>query len=254
MVIGSNSNEKVKELRKLVKSSKERRERGMYVVEGIKMFAEIPQEDILDIYVCESAMEKYGDRLHGNYTVLADHVFKSVSDTETPQGILALVKMKEHTLDSICIGDNPFILILERLQDPGNLGTIIRSAEAAGVSGIMLSQGCVDIYSPKVVRSTMGSLFRMPVFASQDLLTDIAKLKNRGVTIFGAHLNGDSMYNMNFTTPVAFLIGNEGKGLCGETEAAADFLLRIPMQGKVESLNAAVSASIIAYEVLRQRI
>lgn len=254
MVIGSNSNEKVKELRKLVKSSRERREKGLYIVEGIKMFSEIPTEDIFEVYVCESALEKYSDRLSGKYTVLSDHVFKSVSDTETPQGIMALVHMKSNTLESICASDNPFVLIIERLQDPGNMGTIIRSAEAAGASGIMLSQGCVDIYSPKVVRSTMGSLFRVPVFVSGDLKIDIDKLKKKGVTVYGAHLNGDSMYNMNFTGPVAFLIGNEGKGLSEEIGEEADFLLKIPMKGEVESLNAAVSASIIAYEVLRQRI
>ncbi|MDE6026147.1 MAG: RNA methyltransferase [Lachnospiraceae bacterium] len=254
MVICSSSNERVKELRKLVKSSKERKEKQMYIVEGIKMFGEIPEPDICDIYVCESAIDKYGEKLPSRYHVLSDSVFKSVSDTEAPQGIMALVKMKSYTLDSICTGENPFILIIERLQDPGNMGTIIRSAEAAGVSGIMLSQGCADIYSPKVVRSTMGSLFRMPVFLSENLPDDIDSLKKKDITVYGAHLNGDSMYSMDFTRPVAFLIGNEGKGLSEDTGNAADFLLKIPMRGSVESLNAAVSASIIAYEVLRQRL
>lgn len=257
MLISSNSNERVKELKKLVKSAKERNNQNLYIVEGIRMFVEIPKDKLIDVYVSETALSKYEDKLWdklpGEYYILTDNVFKAVADTDTPQGILATVKQDKYELkDVIC--ENPCFLIVDHLQDPGNMGTIIRSSEAAGVTGIIVSPDSVDVYNPKVVRSTMGSIFRVPVIKSKDLVEDINTLKACGVTIFGAHLDGANMYEMNFKKASAFLIGNEGNGLSEEISKTADELLKIPMQGAVESLNAAVSASIIAYEVLRQRL
>lgn len=258
MVISSSSNDRVKELKKLFKSSKDRNEKGLYVVEGIRMFREIPDELMSEVYVSEGALAKNEDILRDkagdDCIVLTDSVFKSVADTGTPQGIAATVRMKEYTLDDVCRGTNPFILIIERLQDPGNMGTIIRSAEAAGVTGIIVSPDCVDIYNPKVVRSTMGSIFRVPVYRSGDIVADISVLKDNNIEIYGAHLDGSSIYDVNLKKPAAFLIGNEGNGLSEEVSKTADRLIRIPMLGQVESLNAAISASVIAYEVLRQRL
>lgn len=262
MVITSGSNEKVKQLRKLVKSSKERMEKGLYIVEGIRMFREIPDSLLAEAYISEGAFEKYetdSSLALCDCHVLSDSVFQSVSDTKSPQGILAVVRRRTYTFEDICgcafdLDKRPFILIAERLQDPGNLGTIIRSAEAAGVTGIMLSNGCADIYNPKTVRSTMGSLFRMPVYVSENLIEDINLLHKNNIKIYGAHLKGESMYEADFTKPSAFLIGNEGNGLSEDIAAAADELIYIPMKGGVESLNAAVSASVICYEVLRQRL
>lgn len=262
MVIRSGSNEKVKQLRKLVKSSKERMENGLYIVEGIRMFREIPESLLLETYISESAFEKYEAVISAalcDCHVLSDTVFQSVSDTKSPQGILAVVRMKAYTFEDICgctfdSDKCPFILVAERLQDPGNLGTIIRSAEAAGVTGIILSNDCADIYNPKTVRSTMGSLFRMPVYFSDNLKEDINILHKNNIKIYGAHLKGESMYKTDFTKPSAFLIGNEGNGLSENIAAEADELIYIPMKGGVESLNAAVSASVICYEVLRQRL
>ena len=147
----------------------------------------------------------------------------------------------------------PFLLIIERLQDPGNLGTIIRTAEGAGVTGIILSADTVDIYNPKVIRSTMGSIFRMPIAVAEDLAATIDRVKTRGIPVYGAHLDGATFYEKDFTGGCAFLIGNEGNGLSDEISAKADDLIRIPMCGQVESLNAAISTAVIAYEVLRQR-
>lgn len=262
MVIRSGSNEKVKQLRKLVKSSKERMEKGLYIVEGIRMFREIPKSQIAEAYISEGALEKYEADVSGalyDCHVLSDSVFQTVSDTKSPQGILAAVRMQDYTLADICgcadAFDNcPFILAAERLQDPGNLGTMIRTAEAAGVTGIILSNDCADIYNPKTVRATMGSLFRMPVYVSENLKEDINLLHKNNIKLYGAHLKGESMYEADFTKPVAFLIGNEGNGLSEDIAAAADALIYIPMKGGIESLNAAVSASIICYEVLRQRL
>lgn len=259
MIITSASNEKIKEVKKLVKSSRERNEHGVYIVEGVRMFREIPEDCLAEVYVSETFEDKYAKELSKfsvEPCIVADKVFNSMSDTNTPQGVLALVKMKRYSLDDICCGNNgckPFILIIERLQDPGNLGTIIRAAEGAGVTGILLSGDSVDIYNPKVVRSTMGSVFRMPVCISKDFISDINLIRKNGITIYGAHLDGRDFYNKNLTKACGFLIGNEGNGLSDEVSALSDELIKIPMMGKVESLNAATSAAVISYEVLRQR-
>lgn len=129
----------------------------------------------------------------------------------------------------------------------------MRTAEAAGATGIVLSSDSVDVYNPKVVRSTMGSIFRVPVYVSENLAADIDVIKEKGVTIYGAHLKGQDFYDKDFTKSCGFLIGNEGKGLSEEISGKTDDLLKIPMKGKVESLNAATSVAVISYEVLRQR-
>lgn len=258
MIIASATNDRIKDIKKLIKSSSYRREKGLYVVEGIRMFREIPREDIAAVYVSESAYDKLRDQIlsvvaEEDIIFVADHVFTSMSDTNTPQGVMALVRMKSIRLEDIVGDKSSFILIAERLQDPGNLGTIIRTAEGAGATGIILSKDCVDMYNPKVIRSTMGSVFRVPVYVSGDLEQDIDRLKDAGVCIFGAHLAGKEFYDEDFKGSCGFLIGNEGNGLSDAVSSKADKLIRIPMCGKVESLNAATSVAVISYEVLRQR-
>ena len=247
------------------------------------MFREIPPADIASVYVSEAGAEKFADELmdmlgedyqnRDDYYVVSDKVFDSISDTGTPQGILALVRQKVNDLSNVLseknekdsldsnsadnglnVSDNAFILIIEKLQDPGNLGTIIRTAEGAGVTGIIISSDSVDIYNPKVVRSTMGSLFRVPIYVSDDLIKDIECLKENKVTVYGAHLKGENIYDKDFKRACAFLIGNEGNGLSEEVSRTAEELIKIPMKGNVESLNAATSTAVIAYEVLRQRM
>lgn len=269
MIITSASNDKIKDVKKLVKSSKERYEQGVYIVEGIRMFREIPATSIVAVYVSECFYANNTDLVDDcgvEPCVVSDKVFNSISDTGTPQGIMALVKMLKWSLKDVLgerstawYGDeescreSAFVIIAERLQDPGNLGTIMRTAEAAGATGIILSSDSVDVFNPKVVRSTMGSIFRVPVYVSEDLSADIDKLKEKGVTIYGAHLKGQDFYEKDFKNACGFLVGNEGKGLSDEISSKADDLIKIPMKGKVESLNAATSVAVISYEVLRQR-
>lgn len=240
-----------------MKSASLRREKGLYIVEGIRMVREIPADTIRKLYIAESMADKFADvckEKNAEVEIVRDSVFQSMSGTNTPQGILAEVYQKQTTEEELFTRDTePFLLIIERLQDPGNLGTIIRTAEGAGVTGIILSSDSVDIYNPKVIRSTMGSVFRMPVFVTENLTDTIDRIKKRGIPVYGAHLDGDTFYEKNFTGKCAFLIGNEGNGLSDEISAKADDLIRIPMCGQVESLNAAVSTAVIAYEVLRQR-
>ena len=146
------------------------------------------------------------------------------------------------------------MLVLENIQDPGNLGTIFRTAEAAGATGIVLSKDCVDLYNPKVIRSTMGAIFRIPFIYTDDLIGTIDELKREGITVYAAHLKGENSYDMeDYKTACAFLIGNEGNGLPEETAACADRKILIPMEGGAESLNAAVASAVLMFEAGRQR-
>ena len=188
--------------------------------------------------------------------VVSDEVFARMSDTQSPQGVLAVLKQPGYTLEQILDGGKkaPLLLLLEHLQDPGNLGTILRSAEGAGVSGVILSADSVDLFNPKVVRSTMGAIFRLPFFYAENFSQTICEIKKKGIRIFAADLEGSRDYDLeDYTAPSAFLIGNESRGLSEEAKALADRRIFIPMEGKLESLNAAVSAAVLVYEGARQR-
>lgn len=254
-LITSTSNLQAKQLAQLQKKAKERTAQDVFVVEGIKMYQEVPRDRLVQTYVSESFYRR-NEGLFGeetSVTLLSDRVFESVSDTKTPQGILCLVRQYHYELKHLA-GDCPLIMVLENLQDPGNLGTILRTAEGAGVTGVLLGGTCVDIYNPKVIRSTMGSVYRMPFCYTDDLQRDLQGLKQQGVTLYAAHLKGADAYDrQDYTQAAGFLIGNESRGLTEETAALADVYIKIPMCGQVESLNAAVASSILMYEANRQR-
>lgn len=151
-------------------------------------------------------------------------------------------------------GRAPLLLVLEDIQDPGNLGTIFRTAEAAGATGIIMSRGTVDLFHPKVVRATMSAIFRMPFYISNDLCSEVCALREKGIRSYAAHLGGKRIYDeLPLTQGCAFLIGNEGNGLTGALTAQADEKIIIPMAGSAESLNAAMAAGILMYEAARQR-
>lgn len=250
MIITSTANALVKQLVQYKKKKKERDKAGLYLVEGKRMYEEIPPEDLLKTYVSESFYKK--EKIAG--TVLSDEVFHYVSDTKTPQGILCLVKQKKHKKEEVLKGEKKLLLLLENIQDPGNLGTIIRSAEAAGVSGVVISKESADIYNPKVIRSTMGSIFRVPFYYEEDMLALVRELKKEQVKTFAAHLEGSKNHEQgNYLGSCGFLIGNEGNGLSANLTKEADELIKIPMAGAVESLNAAISATLLIFEAARQR-
>lgn len=221
------------------------------------MFGEAPREWVSKVYVSETLTGDTGlmaqvEKLP--YEIVADSVFRQMSDTQTPQGILTVLKKPSYTIEDILGGENPLVMILEDLQDPGNAGTIFRTGEGAGVSGVFLTKTCVDITNPKVIRSTMGSVYRMPFLYVEDVVSLKAELKQKGIRTFAAHLKGKNSYDQeNYQGGTAFLIGNEGNGLTEAAAEAADCLIRIPMCGKVESLNAAMAAGILMYEAARQR-
>ncbi len=264
-MITSTGNARIRELVRMKKSAKERSAKDAFIVEGPKMFREIPKDLLMEVYVSESYPDRTviaGGKDHlksdrgknGIGEIVSDSVFQYLSDTKNPQGILAVVKQLHYELDDL-FGDNPLIVVLENVQDPGNLGTILRTAEAAGVTGILMSAGCADIYNPKVTRSTMGSIFRVPFVYTPDLTGALTKLHKRGIRLFAAHLQGsEELYSEVYTGPSAFLVGNESRGLTAETVSLADKAVRIPMSGEVESLNAAIASSIMMFEAKRQRL
>ena len=192
---------------------------------------------------------------------LPDHLFEKISTMKTPQGMLAVMDAPEYSFEDVCGADAstsgkgaPLLLVLEDIQDPGNVGTIFRTAEAAGVSGIILSESSADPLSPKTVRSTMGAIFRVPFIASDDMPGMVKRLESCGISCYAARLDESAEYDKcRLDEPCALLIGNEGNGLSKEITEAASHGIYIPMSGKTESLNAAISASILAYEARRQR-
>lgn len=183
MVITSTSNEQIKKLIQLKEKSKVRKTTGTFTVEGKKMFVEIPAEDLVSVYVSETFLKENGKLVKDKkYQIVSDQVFKKISDTVTPQGIVAVVKQKSYSIDYIIEKRNKeksCIVVLDRLQDPGNMGTIVRTGEAAGISGIIMSKDSADIYNPKVIRSTMGSIFRVPFSIVDDLVAAVDTLKEQ---------------------------------------------------------------------------
>lgn len=258
-MIASTKNEQVKYVQNLVKKGKARREEDKYVVEGLRICRELDPEEICGLYVTDSFLNEFGTEGMGqlsrcHYQVVSDSVMKAMADTQTPQGILAVVRQKHYRLEEILSGNPACLMILETIQDPGNLGTILRAGEGAGVTGIIMDKNTVDIYNPKVIRSTMGSVFRMPFVYAEDFHGTLRKVKGEGIRLFAAHLEGKQAYDQeDFTKDCGFMIGNEANGLKDETAAFADAYIRIPMLGKVESLNAAVAASVLMFEAARQR-
>lgn len=256
-MITSSSNAQVKNVIQLNTKGKARNKQGLFVVEGIKMFREAPVDWISKVYIRESLYEeeKWKQELETvSHEVVADAVFRQMSDTMTPQGILTVLRQPHYEWKDFTGSDSPLLVVLEDLQDPGNLGTILRTSEGAGVDGILLSKGCVDIFNPKTIRSTMGSIYRMPFLYVDHMPELMEKLKAEHICTYAAHLKGKNFYDQeNYRGGTAFLIGNEGNGLSEELSGMSECLIRIPMAGKVESLNAAMACGILTYEASRQR-
>lgn len=262
-MITSSNNGNIKNIVALQKKGKVRKEQDAFVVEGIKMVSEIPEGNLMQLYVTESyltrqeqkkELEKIAD-FHGVvYEVVADRVFQEMADTQTPQGILAVVRQQHYRFEDLFSDKRAVhLMVLEGIQDPGNLGTILRAGEGAGVTGVILSKGTVDLYNPKVIRATMGSIYRVPFFYTDRFLEVLGEVRER-TTLYAAHLLGECCYDQaDYRGDTAFLIGNEANGLSEEAAGYAKCLIRIPMMGKVESLNAAVAASVLMYEAARQR-
>lgn len=263
-MITSMENKQVKNLSALLKKSRERKKQGVFVAEGTRMVQETPEGLLQTVYVSQAYEDNpqfapLRERFRVmapevGYEVLSDPVFKSVSDTQTPQGILAVVRQPSYGFKDLLCGSGTMLLVLEGIQDPGNLGTMLRTGEGAGITGVIMDKTTVDLFNPKTIRSTMGSIYRVPYYITDGLAQAVQELKEKGVMLYAAHLGGTAVYDeFDYTKRCAFLVGNEGNGLSDGIAQLADAYVKIPMAGQVESLNAAISAALFMYEANRQR-
>lgn len=245
MQLSSTSNPTFKNILNL-KDKKYRKGSDNFIVEGQKQVNEIPTDwQIQSIVVSENFSKK--NKTYTNQIVLSDKLFTKISSTNTPQGIIAIVKKKKFNLEN-CLKQKGFILIADNISDPGNLGTIIRCADAFGAGSIFISKHSVDLYSDKVVRATMGSMFHLPIFTQIDTKELIAKLKENNFKICATDLNSkNKLSKTNFTDKVAFIVGNESKGVSKDLINLADFTVKIDMAGNAESLNVAIASAIMMY-------
>lgn len=263
MEIYSKDNRTIKELVKL-KIRKQREKTGTYLIEGPNLVEEAfkngveivsllfvqdyqESEELSELYRC------YEEKLGREAIITSRDMLGSISDTENPQGVLGVVRMPEIRQDEFFAkAGNNNLVVLDRLQDPGNLGTIIRTADAAGCGGIIVMKGSADVFSPKVVRSCTGSLFRVPILFMQEPVETVKLLKEKGFKVAATGLAGGKLYfHEDISQNTAIIIGNEGNGTCRDFMEWADLVLTIPMKGKTESLNAAVACSLLIYESVR---
>lgn len=256
--ISSKENKTLKYISKLISSAKYRHSESRFVVEGVRLCEEaLKNEAIIDTFICsKSASEKHSSivkelehKAHKSY-ICADHIFCALSDTKTPQGVLCVVKTLDKQSHFDTIKNNGLLLALDNIQDPSNLGTILRTADALGISGVVLSADCCDIYSPKVVRGSMGAVFRIPFLITDKLDDFITEFGNYGSS-FACVLDSTavSLSDVDFTAPALAVIGNEGNGVSSDVISACQGKLYIPMHNNAESLNAAVAASIVMWEM-----
>jgi len=262
-IITSTQNHYIKWVRSL-RTKKGRNQEGKFIIEGIKLLEEAMNSCIpIHSVLIDKSFLKNGDLLQqlerDNIPIylVSSQIMKSVADTQTPQGIAAVLPILNRYPHDGENNDrlNDFIIGIDRIQDPGNLGTIIRTADAAGATGLLLSEGTVDIYNSKVIRSTMGSIFHVPFRDNCDLAQEVASLKSRGYTVIASHLKGESRISLSHwsESPVVLIIGNEANGICERLADMADFLYRLPMWGRAESLNASVAAGIMIYDIVRSK-
>jgi TrmH family RNA methyltransferase len=261
-MLTSTENPKVKYFSTL-KTNKPRRTTGKFMVEGIHLVSEAINAGLLDrVIYSEKILEiSEGKNLIGKIISSGipneeanEKVIRHLSDVETPQGIIASVKPRAADIGNMFESSDPLIVVACGIQDPGNLGTIIRTADAAGCSGIILTQGTVNPYNDKVIRASSGSIFHLNIVKIDDIIEVASALKRRGIRIISTVIGAEKeYYSINYNGPVAVMIGSESKGLPAEIERLSDVSVSIPMIGEAESLNAAVSCAIILYEALRQR-
>ncbi|MBR1930938.1 MAG: RNA methyltransferase [Lachnospiraceae bacterium] len=260
-MITSISNKKVKQIVQWQNKAKERRKDGIFLAEGFKMLEEAPESLIREIYLSEDVIDKISQNQvllnkiqRFGYETVTGEVFAKISDTQTPQGVLTVLDRPQYKLGELLKQPMPLFVVLENLQDPGNLGTIVRTGEGAGITAVIMTQMTVDLFNPKTIRSTMGSIYRVPYVYVGSLEETLEQFRQAGIRTYAAHLKGKTYYDsFSFREPTAFLIGNEGNGLTKEAADMADTYLKIPMEGQVESLNAAVATSLLIYEAHRQR-
>ena len=257
--ITSKDNPKFKALSALMSSKKERTTQQKFVAEGLRLVVDAVRSGLVpvNVFVSESFTAKYSDKLPEickgckNCYEITDLLADRISDTKTPQGVFAVFDALDKNLNIDTIYNNGHFIFIVSLQDPGNVGTIIRTAEAMGLSGVIMTSDCPDAFSPKVLRSTMGSAFRIPILVCPEPCAMLDTLNENGFTTYAAVLNENSLKLGDFKFPnkAVALIGNEANGLNEAVSGKCTKTLMIPMKGSAESLNAASAANIIMWEM-----
>jgi len=260
--LSGSKNPILKEARSL-KNKSARNEKGLYFIEGARFVEEALKENIdINYIILSDAFVSAGEseemlakikQLSCNCYIVSDSLFDTVSDTLNPQGVMAVLKQERKPLESARLSGG-MLIILDSVRDPGNMGTIIRTADAAGCAGVIVPDGCVDIYNPKVLRATMGSVFHVPIYHCVDISEALKICKERGFLLCASYLDGSvSIYETDLSGNIALVIGSEAEGISNEAVEKADLLVRIPMAGRAESLNVSAAAAIMMFEAFRQR-
>ncbi|MDI6731583.1 MAG: RNA methyltransferase [Candidatus Margulisbacteria bacterium] len=246
---------KLRLVKNLFTKKSARKKEKKFVVEGPHLAAEAVDWIDFVIYAKDQPLLEQLQKKNISCFKVTQKEYDELSAVETPQGILAVIREQSFGLNAVIKADTPLIVFCINVQDPGNLGTIIRTADAVGASGVILSKGTVDLYNPKVIRSTMGSLFHLPIVQEAEVEAAVAFLKQHKIKLIAADLAGEkSHFALKYNQPMAVLVGNEAAGLPPEIVQLCDEKVKIPMPGKAESLNVGVSAAVILYEALRQRM
>jgi RNA methyltransferase, TrmH family len=257
-VIDNPRSPRVRAVAKLAKRSA-RAETGLFLAEGPQAVAEafaFHPETVVEFYATRKALDRYGALAQAAVDAgvvidsVSDQVLDVMSDTVTPQGVIAVCRQFAVSIEQLLEGGPKLIAILEEVRDPGNAGTIIRAADAAGADGVILTGRSVDAYNPKVVRSTTGSIFHLPIAQGTELEAAITLVKRAGIQVLAADVKGDDLPDVRagLTQPTAWLFGNEAHGLTEQSLGLADRAVKVPIYGHAESMNLATAASVCLYE------
>ena len=261
MLITSPQNTKIKAMKKLDKAS-ERREQGLFVIEGMRelCLADAAEYEITQLFICEELLtesETYNLKkcnLKGTEVFhINKEVYESVAYRGTTEGVIATARPKQHSLDQLKLSACPLILVIEGVEKPGNLGAMLRTCDAVSVDAVIVCDTATDVYNPNAVRSGVGTVFtcQIAVAPADDV---IAYLRANHITTYAAELTAtEAHYQKNFAKPTAIVVGDEATGLSQQWMQAADEHIKIPMLGRIDSLNVSVSAAVLLYEALRQR-
>jgi TrmH family RNA methyltransferase len=259
----SKDNSSVKQLRSL-SDTKHRKMEKAFLIEGLKIVEEALRDDlgVRMVVASPSLIQHHGKGVlklaegrQKQILWISDRLMDSLAESKTPQPVMAVVDMKQHSEEALLAHDAGLIVVCHQLQDPGNLGTILRTAEAAGASGVAIVSPSVDPYNPKAIRASMGSILRLPIATIADLPSFIQKAKKQSFQTVATVLAGDRFhYDIDFRRPTIVILGQEGSGLPADLMSSIDFQVRVPMAKTIDSLNVATAGAVILYEAVRQRM
>lgn len=254
-LITSVQNQKIKQLLALQEKSRLRRETGLFVVEGRRELEHCLSAGFEPecLFICPEIGSSFADGFPGKRIEVSKEVYSKIAYREGTEGVIAEIRAKERPLEKLELGENPLIAVLESVEKPGNLGAVLRSADAAGVDAVVICDPLTDLYNPNLIRASLGAVFTVPVaVCSSD--EAISFFKQRGISILTAQLQDSELYyDTPMTGPTAIVMGTESIGLSNVWREAADAHIRIPMSGELDSLNVSVSAAILLFEAVRQR-